>query len=349
MSSEPHDSSRDTSKAPPMIAPFEVFKFQYDSVTAIGPLGDYFPQVIATYKNTGITALQNTGYLPIIPIQFSKLMNYFNNYEEWTILEDRVDYMPEFRHSDTNADQTVSGVTTPTEASIDWLVRNAIFRDTSRITLIPDKNDHQLNSSLDSYFMMRSRPEARTFPLNKPYTFATRPTVNDLRIIASPSDSPIVANNPFIPNVAAGISSANANPWLEWGPPEKLGWLPTKVMNPSQNWVLNYTPNYYGYKEFLYFPIAKMQGTNSKLVEYGVKTFTLTFAFRKFDYRPLYTQPNPTSLLASREQLLDVLDDVTRRGMIYDLVEEPAFKKVKTDEEVQQDGIRSRVTVPESP
>lgn len=339
-------SSSDTSPAEPMIAPFQVFKLQYDAVSQLTINNNVIPSIIARFVDSGLTS-QGTNYLNIIATQWGKLQYHFNMYEEFTILEDKVDYEPLFNHSDTTAYQSADSAEPKTSKSAQWVIANALMSNTTKITLLADKNDHEITNTVDSYYQARSRSEARTFRLNQPWTFAVRPSVNDLRIISNPNPSIVTTSNqPFIPNVMSGVS--NTSPWLEWGPPEKLGWLPTKVMNPSNQWVINYTPNYYGHKEWIYIPLAPLVGVVPTTVEYGIKTRTFTFAFRKFDYRPIYGMVGAEALLATEVQLETVLNDVTKRGLIHDGADEPSFKKVKTDEDDQRDAIRSRVIVPES-
>lgn len=338
--------SSDTSKAQTMIDPFTVFKFQWDSTQNITTTDTNIPTVIGRFVNTGITALTGSAaYLNTIPIQYQKLQYYFRMYEEFTILEDRVDYAPMFTSFDINAFQIVNWAEPKTTKTAEWALRNTIMLNTTTTTLIADKNDHQIVSDVDTYYQLRARPEARTFRMNQPWSFASRPTVNDLRIIANPDNTNFsAANNPFIPNTMSGVTGTGS--WAEWGPPEKLGWLPTKVMNPSAQWVLNYTPTYYGYKQYFYFPIGPAPGMPTS-VDYGVTTHTLTFAFRKADYRPLYNLTNAL-LRGTEEQLENVLDDTTGRRMITEDFTQPAFKKVKTDVEAEQDRVRSQVAAPES-
>lgn len=339
--------SDDQSKAQTMIDPFTVFKFQWDAILSFDTLaGGAVPGVSGRFVNTGITALQHTGYLGKIPFQYQKLQYMFNMYEEFTILEDRTDYEPLFNKSDVLAFQQADWTSSPGSKADKWVLLNSLFANTSKLTIIADKNDHHITNDVDTYYQVRSRPEARTFKFSTPWSYATRPTANDLRIIANPSNSDTSqGNNPFIANVIAGVS--NTASWAEWGPPEKLGWLPTKVMSPNNLWVLNLTPNYYGYKQYAYIPIAGRPAA-TVVVDYGMVTHTLTFAFRKHDYRPNYALSNPSALIADQEQIDAVLDDATGRGMIRDVHSEPVFKKVKTDQEVEQDHLRSRVVLPES-
>lgn len=343
-------TSKDTCPAQEMIAPFEIFKFQWSGIKTFTVDGVAMPSIRGQFVNTGIQSLADSGYLTTIAQQYIKLRYYFNLYEEFTILEDRIDYDPFLTPLDVMAFQTVDSTEPKTAKTAEWLLHHNMSAPTTKVTLIPDKNDHQITNTLDCYWQMRSRPEARTFRLTEPFSFATRPTANDLRIICNPNNAQLGQNNnPFIPNIVSGVS--NTGTWLEWGPPEKLGWLPTKVMNPSDQWVLNYTPNYYGYKEYIYVPIASNllgggTGANSTSIDYGMNDHTITFAFRKFDYRPIYANLAGEALLANEVQLNAVLNDVTGREMIREGTGEPSFKRIKTDEEVQQDEIRSRVLVP---
>lgn len=344
MSSSSHESGPGANQ-PQTLDGFTTFKYTYDAVASKKDDGGGSFNVINSWYNA-----VGLGFYSEItsqtPQQFIKLRQFLNNYEEFTILEERIDYRPAFPRADLAA-SAAAGSSTST-ASNYWAAVCTLMMDTTQITYIPDKNDRQLTNTKDTYFQLRGRKDAVSYNLNKPHTLIIYPTANDLRILNYPIGG------------AAGDDTRPANPWdaytlqnavntgayCQWGPPEKLGWLPTKVMSISATWGLNTSPAYWGYKEYLYVPID-FTGTEFTDINYGVNTHTITFAFRKPDYRPLVSIP--ASLMATESQLNDVLNDVTdARTMIIESADQPAFKKVKTDPEEHKEEIRSRVVVPES-
>lgn len=330
---------------PQMLDGFTTFKYSWDAVVSKkDDGGGTFNPVTGHYTAVGL------GFYGDItsqtPQQFTKLRQYMNNYEEFTILEERIDYRPCFGRSDLAA-SVASGISGASQSNY-WAALSILMMDSTQVTYIPEKNDRQLTNTKDTYFQLRGRNDAVSYNLNKPYSIVVRPTVNDLRILNYP-----IAGD-------AGDSTRPANPWdaytlqnatntgaySQWGPSEKIGWIPTKVMSISATWGLNTSPAYWGYKEYYYIPVTYQLQPFAN-IEFGVNTHTITFAFRKPDYRPLVSIP--ASLMATENQLEDVLNDVTEtRGMIIESHEEPVFKKAKTDPEEHKDEIKSRVTVPQS-
>lgn len=332
-----HNTPGAGDKQASMLDSFQIFNYSWDTQTTRKNPGQ-FPNIVMTYRPLGLGFYgSTTGQTPQ---QFIKLQQMFNMYEEFTILEETVRYQPMFQRSDMAA--MVGGFQSDLTGAPYWAAFSVMMADTSVVTLIPEKNDRDSDVTQDLYFQVRGRPEARTFPLNKPYTWTVRPTVNDLRIVNNPNALQTGRSaNPFMSDVLQGV--ANGGSYAEWGPPEKLGWLPTKVVNTQNQWILNTSPGYWGYKEFFYTPNNIATGISAD-IQYGIKMHTMTFAFRKYDYRNLVAIP--AALVAREEDLQDVLNDVTERQMLTDEVEEPAFKRAKTDTEAQQDQIRSRVIVP---
>lgn len=324
---------------PAMLDGFQIFNYSWD-VNTVRKNPGQFPVVTAVYRPLGLGFYSDTTNRS--QQQFQKLQQLFNMYEEFTILEETIRYQPMFQRSDMAA--MVGGFQSDLTGAPYWAAFSVMMADTAVVTLIPEKNDRDSDATVDNYWQARGRPDARTFPLNKPYTWTVRPTSNDLRIINNPN--PLAtgrSSNPFNNDVLSSI--ANNGSYAEWGPPEKLGWLPTKVVNSSNNWALNTSPGYWGFKEFFYTPNNITTGISAD-IQYGIRMHTITFAFRKYDYRNLVAIN--ASLMAREEDLQDVLNDVTERQLLTDEVQEPVFKRVKTDVEAQQDQIRSRVIVPQS-
>lgn len=260
--------------------------------------------------------------LTALPEQTGRLLNHFNNFQQFTIRKVTATWMPQY----TREGVVYQNVTNPDNT---WIYLNGPVKN-AYVTALQDLDDTYGRSSLDEYYQARDQRNAKTWNIMDTESYSYTPFV---------MDAVGQVNNFARQSTFSSDSPANQSA------PIPFKWFATKATNDASLQVLfNIYLGSLGFKYYIYLPWTNSPATSS--VKFGMWRYDVEFAFRYPDYRAPITmagfnisrqaQEEMEALIAIHGEQARMLPIESKPEFLSDLG--VAYKKVQDESATDPNG-----------